>query len=174
MRYNYVNLLAEFIKKFLFLKQSVKMNFSLVWRHNMDQHQINVETTLSISMLEFTISSNVKSTLCISTLMWATLDNVEAVKTTLSFLTSNFATLVNVKTTLRKWTFPKRAKKIILNLIHWIQSFNYFTLLPILWGICWKILANYYIARTLFKLLHFVKYWLTFNFTRALVQVQMC
>ena len=150
------------------------MNFSLVWRHNMDQHQINVETTLSISMLEFTTSSNVKSTLCISTLMWATLDNVETVKTTLSFLTSNFATLVNVETTLRKWTFPKRAKKIILNLIHWIQSFNYFTLLPILWGICWKILANYYIARTLFKLLHFVKYWLTFNFTRALVQVQMC
>ena len=113
---------------------------------------------------------NVESTLCISTLIWTTLDNVEA---TLSFSTSSFTTLVNVETTLWKWPFLKITKQIISNKIHGSQSFNYyfiilFTLLPMLRGLCWRVLARlrklfkdherYCIARTYFKPLHFVIY----------------
>ena len=70
--------------------------------------------------------TNVESTLRISMLIWTTLDNVE--------------------TTLWKWPFPKMTKKIILNSIHWIESFNYyfiilFILFRILGRICWRILA---------------------------------
>ena len=50
--------------------------FWLIWRHDVGQRQINVETTLYISTLEFTTSKNVESTLRISALMWITLDNV--------------------------------------------------------------------------------------------------
>ena len=82
--------------------------FWLIWRRDLIQLQINVKTTLCISILEFTTSNNIKSTLCISTLMWATLDNVE---TTLSFSTSSFTTLVNVKTTFWKWSFLKKTHK---------------------------------------------------------------
>ena len=42
----------------------------------MGEHQINVETTLCVSVLEFTRLNNVQSMVCISTLM-CTLDNVE-------------------------------------------------------------------------------------------------
>ena len=118
--------------------------FWLIWRRDVEQRQINAETTLCISTLEFTTSNNVESTLRISTLMWTTLDNVEA---TLSFSTSSFTTLVNVETMLWKWPFPKRTKKNHFKLIHWIQSFNcyfiiLFALLPILRGIYWRILAQ--------------------------------
>ena len=118
--------------------------FLLIQRHEVGQRQINVETTLCTSTLEFTMSNNVESTLCISTLIWTTLDNVE---TTLSFSTSSFTTLVNVETTLWKWPFLKITKQIISNKIHGIQSFNYyfiifFTLLPMLRGICWRVLAR--------------------------------
>ena len=85
-----------------------------------------------------------------------------------------------------KMTISKKSKKIISNRIHSIQSFNYyfiifFTLLPMLRGICRKVLANtrkflkvdekYCIARTYFKPVHFVTYQLVFNFTRGLVEV---
>ena len=118
--------------------------FWLIQRHDVGQHQINVETTLCISTLEFTTSNNVESKLCISTLIWTTLENVE---TTLSFSTSSFTTLVNVETTLWKWPFLKRTKKIVSNRIHGIQSLNYyfiifFILLPALRGICRRVLAN--------------------------------
>ena len=72
------------------------------------QPQINVETTLCISTLEFTTLSNVESTLRISTLMCGTLDNVE---TRLSFSTSSFTTLVNVETTLWNWPFLNGTKR---------------------------------------------------------------
>ena len=78
---------------------SFNVVFWLIWRRDVVQPKINVETTLSISMLEFTASNNVKSTLRISTLMCATVDYVE---TTLSFSTSSFTMLVNVETTLWK------------------------------------------------------------------------
>ena len=137
-----------------------KVVFWLIWRHDVGQHQINVEATLFPSTLEFTTLNNVESTLCISTLIWTTLDNAE---TTLSFSTSSFITLVNVETTLWKWPFLKKTKQIISNWIHGIESFNYyfiifFTLLPLLRGICQRVLARpqkffkdherYYIAET--------------------------
>ena len=144
--------------------------FWLIRRRDVGQRQFNVETTLHISTLEFTTSNNVESMLCISTLIWTTLGNVE---TTLSFSRSSFTTLVNVKTTLWKWPFLKKKQQIIPNRIHGIQSFNYyfiifFTLLPMLRGICRRVRARprkffkdherYCIARTYFKPLHFLKY----------------
>ena len=128
-------------------QQTFQRCFSVVlWlmrRRDVWQRQINVETTLNISTLEFTTSCNVQSTLCISALTWTTLDNVE---TTLSFLTSSFTTLVNVETRLWKWLFLKRTKKIVSNRIHGVQSFNscfiIFTLLPMLRGICRRVLAK--------------------------------
>ena len=42
--------------------------FWLMRRRDVGQRQINVETMLRISTLEFTTSNNVESTLCISTL----------------------------------------------------------------------------------------------------------
>ena len=79
--------------------------FRLIWRRDVAQRQINVETTLRTSTLKSTTFNNVETTLCISTLNWTTLDNVE---TTLSFSTSIFTTLGNVETTLRIWPFEKK------------------------------------------------------------------
>ena len=76
----------------------------LIWRRDVRQRQINVETTLCTSTLEFTTLNNVVSILSILTLIWTTLDNV---KTTMSFLTSISATLGNVETTLSIWPFLK-------------------------------------------------------------------
>ena len=80
--------------------------FRLIWRRDVAQRQINVETTLHTSTLKSTTFNNVETTLCISTLNWTTLDNVE----TTSFSTLIFTTLGNVKTTLRIWPFQKKNK----------------------------------------------------------------
>ena len=81
--------------------------FWLMWRHDVRQRHINVETTL-----------------CISTLTWTTLDKVE---TALSCSTSSFTTLVNVKTTLWKWPLLKRTTtKNNSKSIPGIQSFSYY------------------------------------------------
>ena len=82
--------------------------FWLTQHRDVGQRQINIETTLCISMLKFT-SNNVESMLRISTLTWTTSDNIE---TTLPFSTSSFTTLVNVETTLWKWQLLKRTKKL--------------------------------------------------------------
>ena len=71
--------------------------FGLIWRRHVAQRQINVETIL-----------------CFSTLNWTTLDNV---KTTLSFSTSIFTTLGNVETTLQIWPFEKKYKHRFKNKI---------------------------------------------------------
>ena len=139
----------------------------MIRRLDAGQRLINVETTVFISTLEFTTSNNIESMLCISTLIWTTLDNVE---TTLSFPTSSFTTLVNVETTLWKWPFLKRTKQIISNRIHRFQSFNYyfiffFTLLPMLRGICRRALARPW---KFFK--DHERNCLVFNFTRGLIQ----
>ena len=60
--------------------------FRLIRRRDVEQCRVNVETTLCISILEFTTPNNVESTLCISTLIWTKSDNVE---TTLPFSTSS-------------------------------------------------------------------------------------
>ena len=86
--------------------------FRLIWRRDVAQHQIKVETTLCTSTLKFTTFNNVETTLYISTLNWTTLDNVE---TRLSSSTSIFTTLDNVETTLRIWPFRKKNK-------HWFKN----------------------------------------------------
>ena len=73
-----------------------------IWRRDVGQRQINVETTLCKSMLKLTTLNNVESTLSISTLILTTLDNVEKA---LRFSTSNFTTLTNTKAVLQIWPF---------------------------------------------------------------------
>ena len=133
----------------MFSQQTFQRCFNIVFwlirRCDVGQGQINVETTLCISTLEFTTSNNVESMLySTSKLIYTTLDNVE---TTLSFSTLIWTTLVNVETTLWKWPFLKRTKQIISNRIHGIRSFNYyfiifFTLLPMLSWICRRVFAR--------------------------------
>ena len=151
--------------------------FRLIWRRGVAQSEINVETTLCTSTLKFTTLNNVETTLCFSTLNWTTLDNVE---TTLSFSTSIFTTLGNVETTLRIWPFEKKKASIqkqnnIFELqgICWTQNLLQF--FPILRGICKRIFAEpqkflkhriYWITKSIFKLSHFVKCQLVFNFKR--------
>ena len=172
---------------FVITQQSFQCFFNVVFwlirRRDVGQSLITVETTLRNSTLEFATSNNFKSSWCITTWKWTTLHNVE---TKLLFSTSSLTTLINVETMLWKWPFPKKQKKIISNRIHGNQRFNFhfiifFTLLSMLRGIRrrvlekpWKFFKNhekYYIARTSFKPLHFVKYSLVFNFTRGLVQL---
>ena len=79
-----------------------------------------------------------------STLMWATLDNIQ---TTLSFQRRVSQRWSTWKRRFENDHFYKKQKKFISNLIHWIQSFCcyfiiFFTLLPILSRICWRILAK--------------------------------
>ena len=107
--------------------------FWFIWRSDAGQRQINVETTLCILTFEFTTSCSVEPVLSISMLMWTTLDNVDQCRNNVG------------KMTISKKN--KKKKKIISNRIYWIQSFNcyfrvFFTLLPILGGMCWKILAK--------------------------------
>ena len=68
----------------------------VIWRRDVRQCQINVDTTLCISTLKITMLNNVESTLSISTLMLTTLGNA---KTMLLFSKSSF-TLINIETTL--------------------------------------------------------------------------
>ena len=81
--------------------------FRLIRRREVEQPQINVETTLCTSTSKFTTLDNVESTLCISTSIWSTSNNVE---TMLLFSTSGFTTLGNVETTLWIWPFAKQSK----------------------------------------------------------------
>ena len=80
--------------------------FRLIWRRDVAQRQINVETTLCTSTLKFTTFNNVETTLCISTSNWTMLGNV---KTTCTW-TSVFTTLGNVETTLPIRPFHKKIK----------------------------------------------------------------
>ena len=86
------------------------------------QHEINVETTLGISTLQFTTFNKVPTTLCISMLNLATLDKVE---TTLSFSTSIFAKLGKVKITLQIWPFAKKIKPQFINKIIFLNFKEY-------------------------------------------------
>ena len=64
--------------------------FRLIWRRDVAQRQINVETMLCTSTSEFTTLNNFESMLFISTLIWTTLDRVE----TTSFSTSIFSHMI--------------------------------------------------------------------------------
>ena len=78
----------------------------LIWRHNVGQHQINAQTMLHTSTLDFRTLNNLGSTLSISTLICTTLDNEE---TTL-FSTSIYTTFSHAKTTL--WIWPLKKWKV--------------------------------------------------------------
>ena len=78
--------------------------FGLIWRRDVAR-QINVETTL-----------------CMTTLNWTTLDNVE---TMLSFSKSIFTTLGNVETTLWIWPFEKKNKPRFKNKIIFLNFKEY-------------------------------------------------
>ena len=79
--------------------------FRLIWRRDVAQRQINVESTLRTSELKFTTFNNVETTLCILKLNWTTLDNVG---TTLSFSISIFTTFSKAETTLQIWQLKKK------------------------------------------------------------------
>ena len=79
--------------------------FRLIWRRDVAQRQINVESTLRTSELKFTTFNNVETTLCILKLNWTTLDNVG---TTLLFSTSIFTTFSKAETTLQIWQLEKK------------------------------------------------------------------
>ena len=122
--------------------------FGLIWRRDVAQRQINVETTLRTSTLKSTTFNNVETTLCISMLNWTTLDNVE---TTLSFSTSIFTMLGNVETTLQIWPFEKKYKPpfknkmIFLNFKEYVGLNIFLHLFPILTvhdGGCYHIEAS--------------------------------
>ena len=104
------------------ISTSVQHCFRLVWRRDLAQRQINVETTLCTSTLKFTTFNNVETTLYILTLNWTTLDNVG---TTLSFSTSIFTTLGNVETALRIWPFGKKIKPWFKNKILFLSFKEY-------------------------------------------------
>ena len=95
------------------------VGFRLIWRRDVVQRNINVETTLRTSTLDSTTLDNVKSTLSISTLIWRTLGNVE---TTLPFAMLICTTLSHLETALwmwplKKWKNKLRVKNIIIFLI---------------------------------------------------------
>ena len=135
--------------------------FRLVWRRNVTQRQINVETTLYMSTLKSTTQNNVETKLCFSTLNWTTLGNVE--------------------TTVRIWPFKKKykprfkAKVIFLNFKKYVGLNIFLHFFPILREICKRTFAEpqkilkhriYWITKSIFKPSHFVKCQLVFNFKR--------
>ena len=81
--FNFINfcklfsLLATFAITPLRLYRCLNVVVRVVWRRNDGQSQMNVKTKLCMSVLTFTMLTNVISTFSISTLILTTLDNVE-------------------------------------------------------------------------------------------------
>ena len=110
--YNLLQFFISYWEKYLKLTQQTfqpwfNVVFRLIWRRDVAQRQINVETTLWTSTMKLTTLNNSETTLYFSTLNWTKLDNVER---TLSFSTSIFTMLGNIKTTLQIWPFEKKIK----------------------------------------------------------------
>ena len=111
--------------------------FWLIRRYDVEKYQINFETMLCISTLEFKI-------LCISTSIWTMLGNIEP---TLYFSRSSFTTLVNEKTASRisrKW-LTRQCKYALER-----KSKNFFTLQIFQQTCSWlsseKIFAQHYFS----------------------------
>ena len=96
------SLLASFINTQETFQCSLNVVIRVIWRRDVRQCQINVETLLCMSALKFTTLNNVNLTLSISVLVLTTLDNFE---TMLLFSTSSF------ETTLWIWSFSKNWKE---------------------------------------------------------------
>ena len=80
----------------------------LMWRRDVRQRQIKVESKMCLSKSKFLTLNNVDSTLPMSTVILARLGNV---KTMLLFSTLSFTTLINIETTLWLWPFAKNWKE---------------------------------------------------------------
>ena len=102
------SLSATFFNTQQTLQRCLNVAIRVIWRRDVGQCQINIETTLKISTLRFTTLNNVESTFCVSTLILTTLENVA---TMLLFSTASFTTLINVETTLWIWPYSKSRKE---------------------------------------------------------------
>ena len=122
------SLLATFVNTQEIFHRDLNVAVRVIWRWDVGQYRIDVETMLCMSTSKFTTLNNVKSTLSVSTLILTTLYNVE---TMLLFSTSSFITLINVKTTLLIWQFSK----------NWKEQKNIFELEKRRWLIWLTILA---------------------------------
>ena len=103
------SLLATFVNTQETFQRGLNVVVRVIWRRDVGQCQINVETTFCMSTLKFTTLNNVKSTLSISALILTTSENVE---TMLLFSTSSFIALINVEKTWI-WPFSKSWKEKI-------------------------------------------------------------
>ena len=110
------SLLVSFINTQETFQCGLNVVVRLIWRRNVRQSQVNVETLLCMSTLKFTTLNNVNLALPISVLILTTLDNFEKL---LVFSTSSFTTLI--KTTLKQrcqydhFQKVEKSKKIFLN-----------------------------------------------------------
>ena len=142
----------------------------LIWRRNVAQRLINVETTLCTSKLKFTTLNNVESTFSISKLVLTTLDNVE---TTLSFSKKTFTTLGNIETTLWIWPFEKKIKSRFKNKIIFLSFKEYaglkifFILFSILRGLCKRRFAGRKVLKT-WNILNYKNYIWTISLCKML------
>ena len=73
------SLLVTFVDTQETFQRVLNVAVRVIWRCDVAQCQINVETTLCMSKLKSTTLNNVKSTLSISTLILTTLDNIETI-----------------------------------------------------------------------------------------------
>ena len=69
------SLLATFFNTQETFQRYLNVVVRVIWRRDVVQGQINVETTLSMSTLRFTMLNSIKSRLSISTLILTTLGN---------------------------------------------------------------------------------------------------
>ena len=72
-----LSLLATFINIQETFPCCLNVAVRVIWRREVGQYQINVETMLCLSTLKFKMMKNVKSTMSISTLILTILDNEE-------------------------------------------------------------------------------------------------
>ena len=133
--------------------------FRLIWRRDITQRQINIETTLCTSTL-----NNVESTLYISTLIWTTLDNVETTLWIWRFEKKKLSLDSKVK-----WYFWASNNTLDSKCSSFYCPFSEEYVKEDLQGR--KILKTWNILNYKnYKPSHFVKYQLVFNLTRRQVQ----
>ena len=138
--------------------------FRLIWRHNVVQCQINVETTLCTSMLKFKTLSNVQINIVYLNI---DLNNVRQHRNNVVIFTMSkqcwkYYPLKKKKKKLK----PQVKNKIIyLSFKEYVRLKIFFILFTILRGICKRIFAElqrflkhqiYWNSKTIFKPSHFV------------------
>ena len=116
--------------------------FWLIWRHDVVQPQINVETTLCISTFDFTKSNQ----RCV--FQRCDMSNIRHCRNNVVLFNFEFHNFSQRGNNVLKMTISERnRKKIISDYIHWIRSFyrffiTFFTLHPTLRRLCWMIFAK--------------------------------